>query len=83
MDGSASSIPSATSTADFLGCQPLQITGETVGEVRAVAGMHQRKAEMARNSDAFIALPGKQPAATAYASVTCLLELDRCPKQSA
>jgi hypothetical protein len=29
-----------------------------VGEVRAVAGMHQRKAEMARNSDAFIALPG-------------------------
>ena len=36
----------------------MQITGETVGEVRAVAGMHQRKAEMARNSDAFIALPG-------------------------
>jgi len=35
-----------------------EITGETVGEVRAVAGMHQRKAEMARNSDAFIALPG-------------------------
>jgi len=36
----------------------MQITGETVGEVRAVAGMHQRKAEMSRNSDAFIALPG-------------------------
>lgn len=36
----------------------LQITGETVGEVKAVAGMHQRKAEMARHSDAFIALPG-------------------------
>lgn len=36
----------------------MQITGETVGEVRAVSGMHQRKAEMARNSDAFIALPG-------------------------
>lgn len=35
-----------------------QITGETVGEVKAVADMHQRKAEMARNSDAFIALPG-------------------------
>lgn len=35
-----------------------QITGETVGEVRPVAGMHQRKAEMARQADAFIALPG-------------------------
>uniref|UniRef100_A0A1D1YQ09 Cytokinin riboside 5'-monophosphate phosphoribohydrolase n=1 Tax=Anthurium amnicola TaxID=1678845 RepID=A0A1D1YQ09_9ARAE len=34
------------------------ITGETVGEVKAVADMHQRKAEMARQSDAFIALPG-------------------------
>jgi hypothetical protein len=36
----------------------VQITGETVGEVKAVADMHQRKAEMARHSDAFIALPG-------------------------
>lgn len=36
----------------------MQITGETVGEVKAVADMHQRKAEMARQSDAFIALPG-------------------------
>ncbi|XP_008813587.1 cytokinin riboside 5'-monophosphate phosphoribohydrolase LOG3-like [Phoenix dactylifera] len=35
-----------------------EITGETVGEVRAVGSMHQRKAEMARHSDAFIALPG-------------------------
>ncbi|KAA0035351.1 Lysine_decarbox domain-containing protein [Cucumis melo var. makuwa] len=35
-----------------------KITGETVGEVKAVADMHQRKAEMARRSDAFIALPG-------------------------
>ncbi|MQM23880.1 hypothetical protein Taro_056950, partial [Colocasia esculenta] len=35
----------------------LQLTGETVGEVMAVADMHQRKAEMARQSDAFIALP--------------------------
>lgn len=35
-----------------------EITGETVGEVRAVANMHQRKAEMARQSDCFIALPG-------------------------
>ncbi|XP_077246313.1 putative cytokinin riboside 5'-monophosphate phosphoribohydrolase LOG6 isoform X2 [Tasmannia lanceolata] len=35
-----------------------EITGETIGEVKAVADMHQRKAEMARHSDAFIALPG-------------------------
>ncbi|KAL0680642.1 hypothetical protein Bca4012_047489 [Brassica carinata] len=34
------------------------ITGETIGEVKAVADMHQRKAEMARQADAFIALPG-------------------------
>lgn len=39
-------------------CLCVQITGETVGEVKAVADMHQRKAEMARQSDAFIALPG-------------------------
>ncbi|XP_012836016.1 PREDICTED: cytokinin riboside 5'-monophosphate phosphoribohydrolase LOG3-like [Erythranthe guttata] len=36
----------------------VQLTGVTVGEVKAVSGMHQRKAEMARHSDAFIALPG-------------------------
>lgn len=35
-----------------------EITGESVGEVRPVANMHQRKAEMARQSDCFIALPG-------------------------
>ncbi|KAM0942288.1 putative LOG family protein [Dioscorea sansibarensis] len=35
-----------------------EITGETVGEVKAVSSMHQRKAEMASHSDAFIALPG-------------------------
>ncbi|MQL78926.1 hypothetical protein Taro_011372 [Colocasia esculenta] len=35
-----------------------EITGETIGEVRPVSGMHQRKAEMARQADAFIALPG-------------------------
>ncbi|KAM7475201.1 hypothetical protein LguiB_022444 [Lonicera macranthoides] len=33
-------------------------TGETIGEVKAVTDMHQRKAEMARHSDCFIALPG-------------------------
>ncbi|XP_074591366.1 cytokinin riboside 5'-monophosphate phosphoribohydrolase LOG1-like isoform X3 [Curcuma longa] len=36
-----------------------ELTGEQrFGEVRSVASMHQRKAEMARHSDAFIALPG-------------------------
>ncbi|RRT54291.1 hypothetical protein B296_00016045 [Ensete ventricosum] len=40
-------------------CVRQYITGESVGEVRAVSGMHQRKAEMARQADAFIALPGK------------------------
>ncbi|CAA0842243.1 Cytokinin riboside 5-monophosphate phosphoribohydrolase LOG5 [Striga hermonthica] len=38
--------------------QKLEKTGETVGEVRMVANMHQRKAEMALHSDCFIALPG-------------------------
>ncbi|BAT91977.1 hypothetical protein LR48_Vigan05g178000 [Vigna angularis] len=37
---------------------PRELTGETVGEVKTVADMHQRKAEMAKRSDAFIALPG-------------------------
>ncbi|GAB4853065.1 Cytokinin riboside 5'-monophosphate phosphoribohydrolase log5 [Ancistrocladus abbreviatus] len=35
-----------------------ELTGETVGELRQVANMHQRKVEMARHSDCFIALPG-------------------------
>ncbi|ESQ53590.1 hypothetical protein EUTSA_v10026256mg [Eutrema salsugineum] len=35
-----------------------EITGETFGEVRPVADMHERKAEMASHSDCFIALPG-------------------------
>ncbi|KAK4272685.1 hypothetical protein QN277_021204 [Acacia crassicarpa] len=37
---------------------PREITGDPIGEVRAVSDMHQRKAEMARQADAFIALPG-------------------------
>ncbi|GMH03255.1 hypothetical protein Nepgr_005094 [Nepenthes gracilis] len=37
---------------------PKEIVGETIGEVRSVSSMHQRKAEMARQADAFIALPG-------------------------
>ncbi|XP_039118180.1 probable cytokinin riboside 5'-monophosphate phosphoribohydrolase LOG6 [Dioscorea cayenensis subsp. rotundata] len=35
-----------------------EVTGETVGEVRAVSDMHERKAVMASQADAFIALPG-------------------------
>nr|GEW48365.1 cytokinin riboside 5'-monophosphate phosphoribohydrolase LOG5-like [Tanacetum cinerariifolium] len=35
-----------------------ELTGETIGEVKAVSNMHERKAEMARHSDCFIALPG-------------------------
>ncbi|CAI9270476.1 unnamed protein product [Lactuca saligna] len=37
---------------------PKEIIGETIGEVKPVLNMHQRKAEMARQADAFIALPG-------------------------
>ncbi|PHT65714.1 Cytokinin riboside 5'-monophosphate phosphoribohydrolase LOG3 [Capsicum annuum] len=37
---------------------PKELTGKTVGEVKVVADMHQRKPEMARNFVAFIALPG-------------------------
>lgn len=37
----------------------MQISGESVGELRIVSGMHQRKAIMFENADAFIALPGK------------------------
>ncbi|XP_026416067.1 cytokinin riboside 5'-monophosphate phosphoribohydrolase LOG7-like [Papaver somniferum] len=38
--------------------KPKELTGQSVGEVRVVSGMHQRKAEMARHADAFIAVPG-------------------------
>ncbi|KAH7532288.1 hypothetical protein FEM48_Zijuj04G0003900 [Ziziphus jujuba var. spinosa] len=37
---------------------PLEISGSSVGEVIIVSDMHERKAEMARRADAFIALPG-------------------------
>nr|XP_027080138.1 cytokinin riboside 5'-monophosphate phosphoribohydrolase LOG8-like isoform X2 [Coffea arabica] len=37
---------------------PIEISGETVGDVRIASNMHERKAEMARHADAFIALPG-------------------------
>ncbi|EXC57041.1 hypothetical protein L484_000785 [Morus notabilis] len=48
---------------------PLEISGETVGEVRTVSDMHERKASMAREADAFIALPG------GYGTMEELLEM--------
>ncbi|KAB5541028.1 hypothetical protein DKX38_014002 [Salix brachista] len=46
-----------------------EISGETVGEVKTVADMHQRKAEMAKHADAFISLPG------GYGTMEELLEI--------
>ncbi|KAG8391235.1 hypothetical protein BUALT_Bualt01G0166900 [Buddleja alternifolia] len=46
-----------------------EISGGSVGELRIVADMHQRKAEMAKNADAFIALPG------GYGTMEELLEI--------
>ena len=43
---------------EFMFCFNFQIAGVTMGEVKQVVDMHQRKAKMARHSDAFIALPG-------------------------
>ena len=43
-------IPKALATCDII--------GDTVGEVKIVSSMHERKAEMLDNADAFIALPG-------------------------
>ncbi|KAD5960300.1 hypothetical protein E3N88_11772 [Mikania micrantha] len=43
---------------EFLICFFLLIIGDNIGEVRPVLDMHERKAEMARQADAFIALPG-------------------------
>ncbi|KAH0642304.1 hypothetical protein KY290_033904 [Solanum tuberosum] len=37
---------------------PIEISGESVGDVKIVSDMHERKAEMASQADAFIALPG-------------------------
>ncbi|KAH0450366.1 hypothetical protein IEQ34_021058 [Dendrobium chrysotoxum] len=34
-----------------------EISGETIGEVKTVSDMHERKSEMAKHADAFIALP--------------------------
>lgn len=48
---------------------PHEISGETVGELKAVADMHQRKSEMAKHAEAFIALPG------GYGTMEELLEM--------
>ncbi|XP_057978623.1 cytokinin riboside 5'-monophosphate phosphoribohydrolase LOG1-like [Malania oleifera] len=48
---------------------PNEISGETIGEVKTVADMHQRKSEMAKHADAFIALPG------GYGTMEELLEM--------
>lgn len=48
---------------------PLEISGEGVGEVKTVADMHERKSEMSKHSDAFIALPG------GYGTMEELLEM--------
>ncbi|KAL2649401.1 hypothetical protein R1flu_017529 [Riccia fluitans] len=48
---------------------PQEISGHTVGELRVVSDMHERKAEMARQADAFIALPG------GYGTLEELLEM--------
>ncbi|KAB2627861.1 cytokinin riboside 5'-monophosphate phosphoribohydrolase LOG8-like [Pyrus ussuriensis x Pyrus communis] len=48
---------------------PLEISGPSVGEVRTVANMHERKALMAQEADAFIALPG------GYGTMEELLEI--------
>ncbi|KAG9450697.1 hypothetical protein H6P81_010662 [Aristolochia fimbriata] len=48
---------------------PIEISGHAVGQVMIVSDMHQRKAEMARQADAFIALPG------GYGTMEELLEM--------
>ncbi|XP_062114861.1 probable cytokinin riboside 5'-monophosphate phosphoribohydrolase LOGL10 isoform X2 [Humulus lupulus] len=48
---------------------PHEISGDTVGELKAVADMHQRKSEMEKHADAFIALPG------GYGTMEELLEM--------
>ncbi|KAJ0973610.1 hypothetical protein J5N97_015575 [Dioscorea zingiberensis] len=48
---------------------PYEISGETIGEVKSVADMHERKSVMASHADAFIALPG------GYGTMEELLEI--------
>ena len=37
----------------------MQISGKSIGEVKIVADMHERKSQMAKHADGFIALPGE------------------------
>lgn len=48
---------------------PHEISGKTYGELKIVADMHQRKSEMEKHADAFIALPG------GYGTMEELLEM--------
>ncbi|KAJ4971420.1 hypothetical protein NE237_004519 [Protea cynaroides] len=48
---------------------PREISGYAVGQVLVVSDMHERKAEMARRADAFIAIPG------GYGTMEELLEM--------
>ncbi|KAL8498990.1 hypothetical protein ACS0TY_022085 [Phlomoides rotata] len=48
---------------------PIEISGETVGDVKIVSDMHERKALMAQESEAFVALPG------GYGTMEELLEM--------
>ncbi|KAI5681099.1 hypothetical protein M9H77_02326 [Catharanthus roseus] len=48
---------------------PHEMAGKTYGDLKIVADMHQRKAEMEKHADAFIALPG------GYGTMEELLEI--------
>ncbi|KAH6761325.1 putative lysine decarboxylase family protein [Perilla frutescens var. frutescens] len=48
---------------------PIEILGESVGDVKIVADMHERKAVMAQAAEAFLALPG------GYGTMEELLEM--------
>ncbi|OAY83912.1 putative cytokinin riboside 5'-monophosphate phosphoribohydrolase LOG4, partial [Ananas comosus] len=63
----AGNNPSFTDATLQLG--KILISGETVGEVKIVADMHERKKEMSKHADAFIALPG------GYGTMEELLEI--------
>ncbi|KAG6508705.1 hypothetical protein ZIOFF_034085 [Zingiber officinale] len=51
-------FPSFVVSVQFSPLAFVSISGETVGEVKVVSDMHERKAVMAGQADAFIALPG-------------------------
>jgi hypothetical protein len=59
-----------------------QICGQTIGQLIPVDDMHQRKAEMARLADAFIALPGmyNMYCSTLLAFTVPILNDDHCLK---